>query len=335
MPQPIAIAVIHGIGPGDKDYDRWSRHRNERDPDFLASLRSALTAACGRRGWSEAQVADRLHLRPVYWAPVLERAQNELWRNVHGGRDLWDRWELLLQKGELDWTFLRWVMVSFLSDAIAYQAPSPEALAMAGDRREELLAGYNAYQAIHGVFAQTLGQLATSAGDRAPLAMVAHSLGTIVAANYLYDLQAQFQGAIGDAAMGRGVRRLMGDTALERGETLSLLYTLGSPLALWSLRYYGFGKAPELPPPGLAQHYPGLEARWINAYDDDDIIAFPLKSVNDAYRVAVTEDWRVNVGPPFVRQTPFCHNYYWSDATVADRLAGDLIGLWQRVNGAD
>jgi len=34
---------------------------------------------------------------------------------------------------------------------------------------------------------------------------------------------------------------MIGNTPLERGETLTLLYTLGSPIAIWSLRYPDFG----------------------------------------------------------------------------------------------
>ena len=36
---------------------------------------------------------------------------------------------------------------------------------------------------------QTLAELAQEAGPDAPLCVIAHSLGTIIASNYLYDLQ--------------------------------------------------------------------------------------------------------------------------------------------------
>jgi len=54
----------------------------------------------------------------------------------------------------MDFTTLRRFLVDFAADAIAYQ-PTPS------DRQ--------IYDTIHTVFAQTLGKLATDAGEKAPL----------------------------------------------------------------------------------------------------------------------------------------------------------------------
>ena len=81
--------------------------------------------------------------------------------------------ELHFEENPLRYGRLRDFMVHFTADAVAYQ-PSPH------DR--------SAYDAIHEVVAESLAALAERAGPRAPLCVVAHSLGTVIASNYLYDL---------------------------------------------------------------------------------------------------------------------------------------------------
>jgi len=243
-----------------------------------------------------------LVMEPLYWAPVLENAENELWRRLKRGADL-------------DFVGLRQFMVSFAADAIAYQ-PVPKERA--------------AYDAIHTQVAEGLGRLAAKAGPRAPLCFVAHSLGTVIASNYLYDLQAgAARGLIAPA-----VQAKIGATPLERGETLASFYTFGSPIALWSLRYDDFGTPIAVPSPRLARHHPALprKCEWINFYDPDDIIGYPLRKVNQAYGRAVTEDRAVNAGGWLSSWTPLSHNNYWEDEDVTHPIAEGLARLWKAAN---
>ncbi len=243
---------------------------------------------------------DDIVIRSVYWSPIMQQEEDKLWQR-------------LLEGGLMDFVKLRRFLIDFLADALAYQ-PSPS------DR--------SAYDGIHRVFAETLRDLAQEAGDTAPLCVVAHSLGSVIASNYIYDLQADARKKI----ISDPVREAMGDTPLERGETLTLLYTLGSPIALWSLRYTDFGRPIQVPSPLLQQHYPGLEGEWVNYYDADDVVGFPLKSLNDAYSEQVTSDRQVNVGNIFGSWNPLSHLAYWSDRDVLDPIAEKLIQVWQAVN---
>ncbi|HET9251108.1 MAG TPA: chemotaxis protein [Candidatus Eisenbacteria bacterium] len=265
------------------------------EPGYSEPMRSALLRAfASGAGVPETDVTEELVFEEVNWSPALSRPEAELWRRVH-------------EDGPLRYGRLRDFMVHFAGDAIAYQ-PSPH------DR--------SAYDAIHEVVADSLASLAARAGARAPLCVIAHSLGTVIASNYLYDLMKR-RGSF----MGECVRERINGTPLERGETLALLVTMGSPIALWSLRYPRFGEPVRMP--CLERHHPGLHGRWINVYDPDDVIGYPLRGLNAKYRKAVTEDRAVDVGSLLTRWTPLSHTAYWGSRSVAETIADHLAAAWR------
>jgi len=265
------------------------------EPGYSEPMRRALVRAFApRTGQPEREASAHLVFEEVNWSPVLERPETELWDRVRA-------------PGPLRFGRLRDFMVHFGADAIAYQ-PTP------GDR--------SAYDGIHEVVAQSLVRLAERAGPRAPLCVVAHSLGTVIASNYLYDLMKR-RGSF----MGTRVRERINGTPLERGETLALLVTMGSPIALWSLRYPRFGEPVRMP--CLTRHHPGMTGKWINVYDPDDVIGYPLRPLNAKYRAAVTEDRVVDVGSLLTRWTPLSHMGYWGNRGVADAIAGSLAEAWR------
>ncbi|MEE4245244.1 MAG: hypothetical protein V2I33_07520, partial [Kangiellaceae bacterium] len=54
-------------------------------------------------------------------------------------------------------------------------------------------------------------------------------------------------------------------------------------------------------------------AKWLNFYDKDDIVAYPIKGINDQYGEAVDGDYEINVGNAATSWNPACHNGYWED----------------------
>jgi hypothetical protein len=182
------------------------------------------------------------------------------------------------------------------------------------------------YDGVHAIFAQTLRSLAAEAGDRAPLCVVAHSLGSVIASNYFYDLQK------GVDMISEPVRDQMGDTPLERGETFSHFYTLGSPIAIWSLRYADFGVPIAVPSPRLSEHHPHLEGEWVNFYDENDVCGFPLKTLNSKYRERVKADVAVNVGGLLTSWNPASHLGYFEDKDIVGPIAKALARAWRSVN---
>jgi len=286
MSQKIAVAIIHGVG--------------KQDPTFADGMAQELKGRFAKELGQQIQdPASELAILPVYWAPAVQDAEEELWRRMKRG-------------GEMDFTALRRFLVDFVADAIAYQ-PTPK------DRR--------IYDGIHEKFAESLNRLAAEAGEKAPLCVIAHSLGSVIASNYFYDLQHPKRPLI--AAR---VKKKIGDTPLERGETFTLFYTLGSPIAMWSLRYPNFGVPIEVPSPGLSKHYPDLAGEWVNYYDEDDVIAYPLKTLNEAYRKAIKADREINAGGLLSSWNPVSHLGYWTDNDVTKPIAQELVRTWRAVN---
>ncbi|MGH7422891.1 MAG: hypothetical protein ACREJ1_04345 [Candidatus Methylomirabilales bacterium] len=151
--------------------------------------------------------------------------------------------------------------------------------------------------------------------------------GSKPSCNYFYDLQHPQRPLI--AAR---VKKKIGDTPLERGETFTLFYTLGSPIAMWSLRYPNCGIPIEVPSPGLSKHYPDLAGEWVNYYDEDDVIAYPLKTLNEAYRKAIKADREINAGGLLSSWNPVSHLGYWTDNDVTTPIARELARTWRTVN---
>jgi hypothetical protein len=260
-------------------------------PGFYEGMKAEIEDRC------RDVCGDDIVAEPVYWAREMQDTEDELWKRMAGD-------------GPMDYTKIRRLMIDFVADAMAYQPTTH-------DRK--------AYDDIHAEFAQCLRHLAEKAGEKAPLCIIAHSLGTVISSNFIYDLQNPQN--ISDT-----VQAVMKDTPLDRGETLTLLYTMGSPLALWSLRFRDFGQPIAVPSPKLSQHYPQLKGEWINYYDRDDVAAFPLKILNDAYKQVVTADTEVNVGGILTSWNPLAHLEYWTDRDILDPISKAIVATWKVVN---
>jgi hypothetical protein len=237
-------------------------------------------------------------IEPIHWAPVLQNEEDELWRRLNKNSDL-------------DFIKLRQFMVEFGADALAYQ-PLPRERAV--------------YDAIHGVLARGFRRLAERAGGEAPLCVIAHSLGSVIASNYLYDLLKGF------AFLPDTVETFSQQTPLENAETLAFFYTMGSPIALWSLRYTNFGVPISVPSPKLGEYYPQINTEWVNFYDPDDVIGFPLRNLNSDYRKMVKKDVAVNVGSFLISWSPLSHLEYWLDDDVLEPIATSLAKAWRKIN---
>jgi len=277
----------------------------KQDEHFADGISKELTERFIKLTKGRASESD-LVIEPVYWAPAIQQKEDKLWKKVKAG-------------GELDFVKLRRFMIDFAGDAIAYQ-PTPS------DRQ--------IYDGIHTIFAEALNRLADRAGANAPLLVIAHSLGTVISSNYFYDLHQQLHTGSLKAYIGSSVMEKLGDTPLERGETFSHFYTLGSPIAIWGLRYDNplFGRPISVPSPRLKDHYPDLAGGWFNFYDEDDIIGYPLKTLNDEYKKAVKKDIMVNAGGLLSSWTPASHTEYWTDNDVTIPIARELAKAWEILN---
>jgi hypothetical protein len=329
MTKKLAVMFIHGVEINNPQY-----------ADNAISLLRREFARC-----SGVDPDTALVVRPTFYAPVLDASHDQLLRRVGGGGAteyfrLLSRWATRTDGGrvwpmmalalsglirQLPWAMafhfptLRWVAVHYLGDLVAYQVNT-------SDR--------TLYDKVHAVLAGTLEELAEEAGDDAPLCVVAHSLGTVVASNFFYDLEVA-SGCYGAPRnlVGLETGERLGHSPLARGETLSFLYTLGSPMALWAGRLPDYGTPLFVPHPRMARHHPHLAGEWINYLDPDDLVATPLRKLNSRYEKQVHEDRTISVGPWWLGWTPLSHPWYWNDRRVIGQIAATLARAWHVLDG--
>ena len=296
MSTKIAIAIAHGICVGNE----FDNKESSKYTDGMAlALKFKLAELAGQSGGEDQKLewADsKLAIAAVNWTPVLKEERENLYQK--------------LGVEKLDSFFgLREFIFQAIADSLTYQVTQSNS---------DDFWGYNS---IHRCFADTLNDLAKEerAGSDAPLYIISHSLGTVITSNYIYDLETQ------------KTQIKIGDTPLERGETLTSVYTLASQIPFWSLRYPNFDRPIVVPSEKLPQYYPDLEGEWINFFNKSDIMGYPLKSLNKAYSDAVSEDKEVNAGGLLESWNPLSHCSYWTDKDVVNTIASSLYNILQQL----
>lgn len=234
--------------------------------------------------------------KAAHWSPALEGRENTLFQRLTADHNL-------------DWGKLRRnLIVGGLGDAVAYQGPATAASMV--------------YEPIHQIVADALEELGEQLADpdATPLVVIAHSLGCVIASNYVWDAQ-HYPGSH------------PGISAFSRGETLSGLITFGCNLALFTLAmpesqvqpiaFPGTAAAAAFPGTTTAQRKAALQ--WNNYFDPDDILAYPLRPINEAYCCAVNADREIQTGTIFDS-----HTDYWTDNSFTVPVArqlGELLRL--------
>jgi pimeloyl-ACP methyl ester carboxylesterase len=225
----------------------------------------------------QADYADDLHLQVTRNVKRLMLGAGEPPRIVTRSVCWWDVFgataallKMSTHKKAFGWLTLRDLMLTTAAQAVGYEDGK----------------GDGNYEMVHQRISDALTALELEAPG-APLLIVAHSLGTIVASNYIWDNRDKLQ-------------HLQG------------LITMGSPLALYAGRYSGFGQAVDL------QGRP-----WFNLLYPSDVIGWPLRDLNKSYNLQVTEDIVLTPGW-FTGKSPLSHTHYWGSGEVA-AIVGDMV----------
>jgi hypothetical protein len=264
----VALCVLHGIGVQKKD---WADR-------FVTTVRRNV-----------ARLHPEIDVYPVvvWWAPITQRYEDHLVSHFRRG---------------LGWNWLRRLVIDFGGDVIAYQSPSQLSAPPSWTYRIVHWRIDRRLRALRDTLEQTGG---AEPGIPVPLVVVAHSLGSVIFSDFVYDVQA------GQAA---------GAFARRYGLAIRALYTMGSPLALYAIRYpkLGFDRPIDLD-----------GGSWVNVLYTSDVIAYPLRPSSPAYAEAVAEDWTLPARwwPPLVYRTPFAHLAYWNDGRLIQRVADMLAQL--------
>jgi hypothetical protein len=115
--------------------------------------------------------------------------------------------------------------------------------------------------------------------------------------------------------------------------TVAGIVFMGCNIPLFSLAHKHF-KPIAFPHPDLPTHFPKADpaavlraARWLNLYDADDVLGWPLATLSEEYAQSAVEDIAVNVGGLLWSWNPKSHTEYWGDDSVVTEIAGLLEGL--------
>lgn len=251
-----------------------------QQPDFadamIADLKDKLDVKAASVRW-----------KAVYWAPVLSDREKQVWDNLSSQNDL-------------DWVKLRKFFINAFGDASAYRYIPDEPICT--------------YYRIHDIVRDGLKSLrAQLGGDDKPLIVIAHSLGSVIMSNYIWDRQ-----RVNDPDAAR-----YGQTAFERMESLAGFITFGSNIPLFVLAYDPI-ECITFPPVYLPDELKA-KAKWLNFFDSDDILGWPLKELSPSFTAAVTADREINVGGLFTSWNPLSHSDYWTDGDFTGPVA-EVIG---------
>lgn len=220
-----------------------------------------------------AETAARVSWGEIYWADVLAARQRDYFRRAKNSN-------------ELDLVSLRRFVIEAFGDASAYRKTD--------DRRD------TAYEDIHQKVDAIVEELDDPEQPRKPLIVMAHSLGGHIMSNYIYDMQKR-----------QSPPRTISDFRQMR--TLAGMITFGCNIPLFTFAYEKTHIKPIRFPGSKLSAANKDRARWLNFFDPDDVLGYPLKPINKAYRDVVDRDIAINVGGVVSNWNPMSHAKYWTD----------------------
>ena len=206
-------------------------------------------------------------------------------------RELWRHYDRLEDRSGnlLDQTIIRRLMLASVGDALAYS--------------NNQTAQNSYYRRTHEELRNTIDELETELGGGQPVIVVAHSLGCKVIFDYLCDVQAGL--GIWD-----GVER---PSEFQKLANLRLLITTGCNLPFF-----------ESAVPAADQRFFRInsEFQWVNFYDRDDPLGWPLRQLGGRFEEIVQDEERNGLGNVLTS-----HLRYWTDDRLNKEIAGRILKL--------
>lgn len=288
----VGVILVHGI----------ATHTPAWADGIIETLNERVNAEVGRLlpGGRSPHRDELLAAGQVYWGDVLRERQRTLRAILEAGgtpfrahAPLWYKFLHAWQYAKYAWRKRERVFVSeYVGDVIGYLESGAHAAVQ---------------RSVTEALAQLSRQEPGTAGKR-PLTMVAHSLGTVISSDYVWDHTK--------------ARRAQGQNGFDDRWQLENFFTIGSPMALFSLKFGG--------PEAFKQpiRMEGPRGRWLNVFDQDDPIGMPLKALNEAYERVVWRDVRVNSGAYLL-----AHGGYFTEPKTLTLISRKLALDWVAVNG--
>lgn len=266
----------------------------ETPRDYAAGVFGQMRARLGP------DLRERLACYSVYYQGILQKNEQTVWNRVDS-------------QSKVHYDELRRFLLFGFADA-------------AGLENRKEIPG-SVYELAQGEIARNLLGACT-ANHAMPVVFLAHSLGCQVLSSYLYDAQKARAGGRVEAGVWRDIdawaRMAVGRALSEReklylaGGTCSGMLTTGCNIPIFVAAHRNMHIKPIAPPTPIFH--------WLNLYDPDDVLGWPLQPLSEDYRVLV-EDRAINAGQGAVNWmlkswNPLSHSAYWQDDAVLEPLAG-------------
>ncbi len=215
----------------------------------------------------------------------------------------------MLATVDLNWKGLREFVMYSLADAVAIEA-----------RRSSERSPY--YKAQFEIAKTLLDSQQSLESSSSPVIILAHSLGCQVISNYIWDASQPTEKAAGIWSDPVALQQRLGasDDQMEfiRLKSLERLMTFGCNIPVFVAALAEKDIVPI--------NKPTVSFRWLNFYDKDDVLGFPLRTLSAGYQDLV-EDFQVNVGPFPQSLTPFAHMHYWEDRKVQESIYKQIVDI--------
>lgn len=214
---------------------------------------------------------DDIAWKSVYWANILEPRQINFMNEIIADRN-----------NDIDFIKLRRFIISAIGDAAAYQN-------IKGQEN-------STYSKIHRRVKDCIEDLYDNqlGHEPCPLIIMAHSLGGHIMSNYIWDIQRD---------------RFPESSDFENMKHVAGMITFGCNIPLFALAHSNLQPF-KFPGQSLSAANKA-KAKWLNFYDPDDVLGYPLRQINSHYQFI--EDRHINVGGMLTSWNPLSHNGYWTD----------------------
>ena len=247
-------------------------------------------------------LAGQVDFRSVYYQDILKPNQETVWAKVNSAT-------------KLHYDDLRRFLLFGFGDAAGLE-----------NRKEIENSVYELAQA--SIARQLLGVYRNAPGSA--VVFLAQSLGCQVLSSYIYDAQKALSGEpvlagiwknVDDWAMRTLGHRLTSDERrFLAGGSCSAFVTTGCNIPIFVAAHRTMDIRP------IARPTPAFE--WINIYDPDDALGWPLQPLSPGY-AALVDDRAINAGQGMVNWilkswNPMSHSAYWDDGQVIAVVEGML-----------
>lgn len=264
----------------------------EQPRDYADDLQRALQQHMG---------ADygKVDLHSVYYQHLLKPNEQDVWRRVH-------------ERAKVRYDQLRKFILFGFADAAGLE-----------NRKED---DDSVYEQAQTEIARALLAIHASHGAATPVVLLAHSLGCQVMSSFIYDAQKRAGGGLVSAGIWKPGR--LGDsltpaqrTFLQCGSVRAFV-TTGCNIPVFVAAHQRMHVKP------ITKPNPGFS--WLNLYDPDDALGWPLQPLDGGYETLV-EDRAINAGQSLLdfmtkSWNPLSHTAYWTDDDVIHPLAEKIRG---------